>query len=551
MRFFKEMKLSFMLGTGFAMVIAIGFLVAIYGQIQLKQLSTHIQTLSKERLTELQLIQEYKDNMNITARVIRNIALLTDQQQMLIEKQRIDTIIPRNSDLLVLLRKTSTTAEQNSLLDQLEQKRPAYLDAIGKTIEFGLSNQPDKAKNLILGEVRNTQDALFKAIDRLLNYQKSVTSATADDSESQANHAGLLMLSLAILITLAGSVIAWMITRLITRLLGGEPVYASHIAQLVAQGNLSVNVKLKANDRHSLLAMMRAMCDSLSHIVSQVRKSSESIAAGSQQIAIGSTDLSQRTEEQAASLQQTAASMEQISQAIRQNGDTVRQAVQLTTSASDTAAKGSEVVSHVILTMNDIAASSSKIGDIISVIDGIAFQTNILALNAAVEAARAGEQGRGFAVVAGEVRSLAQRSASAAKEIKELITASMDKVKSGSQLVDHAGITMGEIVTQARHVADLINEIGLTTQEQESGISQIHQAISQLDTVTQQNATLVEQSANAAGSLSAQASHLVELMHMFVIEVPQHSNTAQSALATSRSLHPALAGSGNEGWERF
>ncbi|WP_192458598.1 methyl-accepting chemotaxis protein [Musicola keenii] len=551
MRFFKEMKLSFMLGTGFAMVIAIGFLVAIYGQIQLKQLSTHIQTLSKERLTELQLIQEYKDNMNITARVIRNIALLTDQQQMLIEKQRIDTIIPRNSDLLVLLRKTSTTAEQNSLLDQLEQKRPAYLEAIRKTIEFGLSNQPDNAKNLILGEVRNTQDTLFKVIDSLLNYQKSVTNATADNSESQANNAGLLMLSLAILIALAGSVVAWMITRLITRLLGGEPVYASHIAQLVAQGNLSVNVKLKANDRHSLLAMMRAMCDSLSHIVSQVRKSSESIAAGSQQIAIGSTDLSQRTEEQAASLQQTAASMEQISQAIRQNGDIVRQAVQFTTSASDTAARGSEVVSHVILTMNDIAASSSKIGDIISVIDGIAFQTNILALNAAVEAARAGEQGRGFAVVAGEVRSLAQRSASAAKEIKELITASMEKVKSGSQLVDHAGITMGEIVTQARHVADLITEIGLTTQEQESGISQIHQAISQLDTVTQQNATLVEQSANAAGSLSAQASNLVELMHMFVIDVPQHSNTAQSTLATSRSLHPALAGSGNEGWERF
>ncbi|NPE61446.1 methyl-accepting chemotaxis protein, partial [Dickeya dadantii] len=240
-------------------------------------------------------------------------------------------------------------------------------------------------------------------------------------------------------------------------------------------------------------------------------------ATGSQQIAMGNADLSQRTEEQAASLQQTAASMEQISQTIRQNGETVREAAQLATTASDTAAKGSEVVSNVIRTMSDITASSRKIGDIISVIDSIAFQTNILALNAAVEAARAGEQGRGFAVVAGEVRSLAQRSASAAREIKELITESMEKVESGSQLVGHAGTTMDDIVTQARHVADLIKEIGVTTTEQESGISQINLAVNQLDQVTQQNAALVEQSASAADSLSDQARHLVQLMNVFVV----------------------------------
>ncbi|NAT77552.1 methyl-accepting chemotaxis protein [Dickeya dadantii] len=517
MRFFKEMKLGSMLGTGFAMVIVIGFLVAIYGQLQLRQLSTNIQTLSKERITNLLLIQEYKDNLNIAARVIRNIALLSDHQQMTVEKQRLDNMAPRNDDIIAILHKVAVTPEQQALIAQLDQNRPAYQDAVGRAIEKGLENKDDDARNLILTDVRRAQDNMFKAIDSLLAYQKSATSTTADDSESRASNAGILMLSLAALIAVTGSLIAWLITRRIKGQLGGEPTYASHIAQQVAQGDLSVNVILKTRDHQSLLAAMRTMRDSLSHIVSQVRQSSESIATGSQQIAMGNADLSQRTEEQAASLQQTAASMEQISQTIRQNGETVREAAQLATTASDTAAKGSEVVSNVIRTMSDITASSRKIGDIISVIDSIAFQTNILALNAAVEAARAGEQGRGFAVVAGEVRSLAQRSASAAREIKELITESMEKVESGSQLVGHAGTTMDDIVTQARHVADLIKEIGVTTTEQESGISQINLAVNQLDQVTQQNAALVEQSASAADSLSDQARHLVQLMNVFVV----------------------------------
>ncbi|RNM21068.1 methyl-accepting chemotaxis protein, partial [Dickeya undicola] len=273
MRFLKEMKLGSMLGSGFALVIVIGFLVAIYGQIQLRQLSTNIQTLSKEQLTNLLLIQEYKDNLNVAARVIRNIALLSDQQQMATEKQRIDTITPRNSEIIAILRKTSGTAEQNALLDQLEQKRPAYLEAVKKAIELGLSNQPDKARSLILSDVRNAQDALFKVIETMLTYQKKATSTAADNSESQAASAGILMLSLAALIAVAGSLVAWLITRRIKGQLGGEPAYASHIAQQVAQGDLSVDVMLKESDHHSLLAAMRAMRDSLSNIVGQVRQS--------------------------------------------------------------------------------------------------------------------------------------------------------------------------------------------------------------------------------------------------------------------------------------
>ncbi|MEM0673260.1 methyl-accepting chemotaxis protein [Dickeya oryzae] len=539
MRFFKDMKLGSMLGIGFTMVIVIGFLVAIYGQLQLRQLGTDIQTLSKKRITNLLLIQEYKDNLNIAARVIRNIVLLSEPQQMAVEKQRLDNMVPRNDEIIATLRNAATTPEQKALIAQLDQNRPIYEEALKKALDKGLANKDDEARELIITDVRRAQDSLFKVIDTMLAYQKNATAVTADNSQSQAVNAGVIMLSLAVLITLIGSLIAWLITRRIKGQLGGEPAYASHIAQQVAQGDLSVNVMLKADDQHSLLAAMRTMRDSLSHIVSQVRQSSESIATGSQQIAMGNTDLSSRTEEQAASLQQTAASMEQISQTIRQNGETVREAAQLAAHASDTAAKGSDVVGNVIRTMDGISASSRKIGDIISVIDSIAFQTNILALNAAVEAARAGEQGRGFAVVAGEVRSLAQRSASAAREIKELITESMEQVESGAQLVGSAGTTMDDIVTQAHRVAQLIKEIGVTTTEQESGISQINQAVNQLDQVTQQNAALVEESASAAESLSDQARHLVQLMNVFVV-TEHHQPHEQVAYRPRSDLRLAL-----------
>ena len=296
---------------------------------------------------------------------------------------------------------------------------------------------------------------------------------------------------------------------------GGEPAQAAAIANAVSQGDLSIRVAVVPGDTTSVMAALARMCANLSELVSTVRTSSDSIASGSGQIATGSADLSQRTEAQASSLQQTAASMEQLSSVVKSNADAARRAMQMASSASAVAARGGAVVGQVVATMDEIAGSSRKIADIIGVIDAIAFQTNILALNAAVEAARAGEQGKGFAVVAAEVGSLARRSAEAAKEIKLLISASVERVAAGSSLVENAGATMTEIVAEVSRVSELINEISSATGAQTSGIDQVGTAVMQLDQATQQNAALVAQSAEAAASLSDLARRLVDAVGVF------------------------------------
>jgi methyl-accepting chemotaxis protein len=310
---------------------------------------------------------------------------------------------------------------------------------------------------------------------------------------------------------------AWAMARNLYRQLGGEPGYAAEVVRQIGAGDLGVAVQLRAGDSASLLHAMHQMQQSLAGTVSEIRGSTDTIATASGQIASGNLDLSSRTEEQASSLEQTAASMEELTSTVKQNADNARQANQLAVSASEVAVRGGTVVGQVVDTMGSINASSRKIVDIIGVIDGIAFQTNILALNAAVEAARAGEQGRGFAVVASEVRNLAQRSAGAAKEIKSLIDDSVDKVGAGTDQVAEAGKTMQEIVASVRRVTDIMGEIMAASQEQTSGIEQVNQAISQMDQATQQNAALVEQAAAAAGSLQEQAGSLVQAVSVFKV----------------------------------
>ncbi len=312
--------------------------------------------------------------------------------------------------------------------------------------------------------------------------------------------------------------LGWWAMQSVFRATGGEPAEVARIANAVASGDLTVNVSVAPGDQHSVMAAMARMCKSLREIVAHVGASSDSIATGSQQIASGNIDLSLRTEQQAANLQQTASTMEQFSGTVRSSAETSHLAQQLALSASQAAQRGAQVVGEVVNTMDSIAQSSRRIGDITAVIDGIAFQTNILALNAAVEAARAGEQGRGFAVVASEVRSLAQRSANAAKEINGLIGVSVTRVQAGTQLVAGAGSNMQDIVEQVQRVTDLIAEISTATVEQTQGIGLISTAISQLDAATQQNAALVEQSAAAASSLKDQADGLVRTVRYFRVE---------------------------------
>ena len=326
----------------------------------------------------------------------------------------------------------------------------------------------------------------------------------------------------------------FLLTRIVLKPIGGEPAAAARIAQRVAQGDLSENIEVTAGDKDSLVAQLRDMQQSLTQVVASVRSGSEGVATASAEIAQGNHDLSARTESQASALEQTAASMEELSVTVKQNADSARQGNQLAVTASAVATKGGAVVGQVVETMKGIHESSARIADIIQVIDSIAFQTNILALNAAVEAARAGEQGRGFAVVASEVRSLAGRSAGAAKEIKALISISVERVERGTALVGEAGSTMDEIVSSIRRVTDIMAEISAASSEQASGVAQVGEAVQQMDQATQQNAALVEQMAAAASSLQQQADELVQTVAVFKLSAQDHRNNNNNGATTIR-----------------
>ncbi|AON55468.1 methyl-accepting chemotaxis protein [Herbaspirillum seropedicae] len=331
------------------------------------------------------------------------------------------------------------------------------------------------------------------------------------------------------------------INRGILRTIGGDPAQAAEVANRIAQGDLTPNIETAPGDSSSLLYAVRSMRDSLLSTITNIKASAGTIASASQEIASGNLDLSGRTEQQAGSIEETASAMEELTATVKQNADNARQANQLAESASEVAIQGGSVVSQVVQTMEGITDSSRKIADIIGVIDGIAFQTNILALNAAVEAARAGEQGRGFAVVASEVRSLAQRSASAAKEIKTLIDDSVAKVDTGSKLVEQAGATMTEVVASVRRVTDIVGEISSASQEQSAGIAEVGRAITQMDEGTQQNAALVEQAAAAAQSLQDQAATLAGLVGRFHVDGSQASiapTAPQAAKPATRPVQP-------------
>ena len=410
-------------------------------------------------------------------------------------------------------RKTDKITQQEiALLDTIAQGRSSYVAAINKAIQMkSAGSSIEEIDKSIAGADQQIATALSQLMDMSLKENRIAGNAISETVANGEISTVLITLAVVILSALGAILVTRSITIPINR--------AVSIAQTVASGNLTSVIAVDTRDETGyLLLALDDMNQNLQRIVTQVRTSTDCIATSSSQIATGNLDLSSRTEEQASALEQTASSMEELTSTVKYNADNAQQANLLAQSASDIAVRGGTMVTQVIDTMRNIHDSSNKIVDIISVIDGIAFQTNILALNAAVEAARAGEQGRGFAVVASEVRNLAQRSAAAAKEIKILINDSVDSVGIGARLVNEAGITMQDVVTSVNKVTAIINDITIASKEQTDGIEQINQAISQMDAVTQQNAALVEEAAAAAHSMEQQSHELTQVVRQFTLE---------------------------------
>ena len=449
----------------------------------------------------------------------------------------------------VLQTATQVPPEVGPMVQALKDIEARTVATTAKVVALVQSGDRTGAEALLWAEAKPQYEQWLAAANKLIDYEEAriiKNSATANQDASQFTGVMLAITLLAVLISVAATVI---VSRSIGRELGAEPSEVRAVVQAIQQGDLTVPVHVKAGDTGSVMVAVRDMQQRFHELVSAVRDNIQQLRATSDDISSGNQNLGHRTEQAASSLEQTAASMEELTATVRQSADSARQANQLATTAASTATKGGEVMQQVVSTMQDIHHSSQKIADIIGVIDGIAFQTNILALNAAVEAARAGEQGRGFAVVATEVRSLAQRSAEAAKEIKSLIQTSVDKVDSGTQLVANAGMTMNEIVQGVQRVNGMIGEISTAAAEQSDGISQVNVAVTQLDQMTQQNGALVGESTTAAENLREQAQRLAELVAVFQVSggagldstamrsAPRNHNTSMPSPALRRLAH--------------
>jgi methyl-accepting chemotaxis protein len=511
----SPMKVSTRLALGFSATVLIGVGIVAYAALTMSGLSANVEELATDRMVKVAQFTGIKDNFQTIGRHTRNIVINNDPVFVDGEKKAIAELRAKNTELLAKLDKSLTLPRARELFKPLAETRGAYNKALDHVIELAVKGDKAGAGKYLVDEVRPLQNIVFKATDDSGDLQQELADKQAKDARDTASFSVLLMSCLAVLMAAIGGAVGWLLSRSLRVALGAEPSELSDAVARVADGDLSQPMVVDPRDSTSVLANVARMQASLSSVVANVRANSESVATASAEISQGNTDLSQRTEEQASALEETAATMEQLGSTVRNNAESAKQANQMAQGASVVATQGGEVVSKVVSTMQDINDSSRKIGDIIGVIDGIAFQTNILALNAAVEAARAGEQGRGFAVVAGEVRTLAQRSAEAAKEIKALIGRSVEQVEQGTSLVDDAGKSMSEIISAIQKVADIVGEISSASVEQSSGVQQVGEAVSQMDKVTQQNAALVEESAAAAESLKNQAQQLVQAVAVF------------------------------------
>jgi methyl-accepting chemotaxis protein len=506
------MKISRRLGVGIAVSAALLALTVWVGVSRLAEVKSALDTIATNRLPKIIAIKEMKENIGTRASLVRNIVLLQSEADMRKEVEALAKLGDAYAKLDKQLTDTTRSAAGKATLAKVQAAVAAIAAPTDAVVQLGLGNKNDEATKLLLSTVLPLQTTALDALEELTKFQIDATQAFVVESEQTYRSAVILMLALGAIAVSLLAFFGWLLARSIIRPLN----QAVDISRAVAAGDLSLQFEASGRSETSLLLVsLKEMQTSLARVVSNVRQNSESVATASAQIAQGNNDLSQRTEEQASALEQTAASMEELSATVKQNADNAKQASQLALNASTVAVQGGEVVGQVVNTMKGINDSSKRIADIISVIDGIAFQTNILALNAAVEAARAGEQGRGFAVVASEVRSLAGRSADAAKEIKSLISTSVERVEQGTLLVDQAGTTMSEVVTAIKRVTDIMGEISAASIEQSIGVAQVGEAVTQMDQATQQNAALVEESAAAAESLKGQAQQLVQTVAVF------------------------------------
>jgi methyl-accepting chemotaxis protein len=564
MGFIANIKIGKRLGLGFFLILAMTVVIAAVGAWRMTEVAKATKAMMAVPLTKERLITDWYSLNFASIRRTSAIVKSADPSLGPYFKEDSAASVKKAAELLKEIEPLiAASGPEKDLFAKILEQRKVYSASRDGAVKAKADGNAEEAARILEQSFTPAAQKYQDLLHELVTLQRGSMDATANAIDANATSSTTLIMVLSACALVLGALISWLLTRGIVL-----PIRAAvAVAETVASGDLTREIVATTGDETgALLRALRHMNDSLVGIVSQVRGGTDTIATASREISAGNLDLSSRTEQQAGALEETAASMEELTTTVRQNADNARQANQLAIAASEVATQGGAVVGEVITTMGAINDSAKRIVDIIGVIDGIAFQTNILALNAAVEAARAGEQGRGFAVVASEVRNLAQRSAAAAKEIKELITASVTSVDAGAKLVDQAGSTMEQVVGSIRRVTDIMAEITSASQEQTNGIEQVNHAIGQMDQVTQQNAALVEEAAAAASSMQDQAGKLAEVVSVFKLD-RAHSIAAPVALAPTRPVakraavrkaiaatparrrEPVAAGAGD--WEEF
>ena len=534
--FISNISVARRLGLGFALVLALSLITIVMSILRLNEVAESTQHMVSDPIKSERLASDWLRNVTVAVRRTAAIAKSSDPSLVAYFADDAAASTKSTSEIQKTIEGLLNSDRDKALFSDIVETRKAYLEVRDKITALKKDGKADEANQLLDQQFAPISKSYISKIEALMENHRQEIAVTAQNIQDNYRSSRDLLIALGTVNLLLAITCAWLLSGTITKPL----LRAREVARLVAAGDLTTQFSNHRTDElGQLLTSLQAMQDGLINVVSRVRQGSQSVAAASTEIAHGNNDLSARTEVQASALEEAAASMEQLSATVKQNADNARQGNQLAQSASAVAIKGGEVVAQVVDTMKGINESSRKIADIISVIDGIAFQTNILALNAAVEAARAGEQGRGFAVVASEVRSLAGRSAEAAKEIKSLIKTSVERVAQGTALVDRAGVTMTEVVGSIKRVTDIMAEISAASSEQSTGVSQVGLAVTQMDEATEQNAALVEEIAAAASGLKNQAQDLVQSVAVFNLgtqDVTMGSHTFASAPRPSQPL---------------